>query len=113
MDLPPEDKPMRKTLMAAALAIPMALLTVSTLAATPAEQPQAPTPIHAAQTRLVSQYLTDEIFLPTPELAPAPAFSAFGVITYGVCSVTCEECYGPYDCPSFAGIRQYCTYACN
>jgi len=103
---------MHKTLLAAALAIPMALLAVSTLAATPAEKPHFFTPAQGTQTRLSAQELAAEIFLPAPGAAPAPAFAA--VVTYpGVCSVTCEECYGPNDCPSYPGMRQYCAGACN
>jgi hypothetical protein len=103
---------MRKTLLAAALAIPMALLAVSTFAATPAETPHFFTPAYGNQTRLVAQDLAAEIFLPVPGVAPAPGFAAF--VTYpGVCSVTCEECYGPGDCPSYPGMRQYCAGACN
>jgi hypothetical protein len=28
----------------------------------------------------------------------------------GVCSISCAECYGPFDCPRGDG---YCTGACN
>ena len=94
---------MHKTLLAAALAIPMALLAVSTFAATPAKQPQSFTPAHVA-TDLVPQYLADEIFLPA---SPTPVFA----ITQGVCNITCEECYG--SCPPVGNLRQTCTWACN
>jgi len=97
---------MRKTLMAAALAIPMAFMAVSTFAAIPAEQPQSFTPAHVA-TDQVSQYLADEIFLPAPGAASAPVFA----ITRGVCNITCEECYG--SCPPVGNLRQTCTWACN
>ncbi|HEX3557185.1 MAG TPA: hypothetical protein VIA62_28500 [Thermoanaerobaculia bacterium] len=97
---------MRKTLMTAALAIPMALLAVSAFAATPTEQPQSFTPAYVA-TGQVSQYLADEIFLPA---SPAPVFA----VIYGVCSSTCDECYSSNDCPRLegSGLRQTCTYAC-
>jgi hypothetical protein len=97
---------MRKTLMTAALAISMALMAVSTFAAIPAEQQRLFTPAYVA-TPLVPQYLADEIFLPAPGVAPAPVFAIFR----GVCSISCEECYG--SCPTFAGRRQSCTFACN
>jgi hypothetical protein len=102
---------MSKTLLAAALAIPMALLAVSTFAATPAETPHFFTPAHGTQTRLVAQDLAAEIFLPAPGAAPAPGFAAFA--NYGVCSSTCDECYSSGDCPLFNGFRQRCVSACN
>ena len=99
---------MRKTLMAAALAIPMALLAVSTFAATPARQPRLFTPNVA--TRQASQYLADEIFLPASGVTPAPVFAT---VYYGVCSITCEECYGWCPPEPDTGFRQVCTFACN
>jgi hypothetical protein len=101
---------MRRTLIAAALAISMAVMAVPPFASTPAKQPQVLTPSPVAQTRLVSQSLADEIFLPAPDVAPAPVFA----VIRGVCSVTCAECYGPYDCPPDpdTGLRQSCTHAC-
>jgi len=103
---------MRKTLLAAALAIPMALLAVSTFAATLPGTPRLFTPAHGTQARLVAQDLAAEIFLPAPGAAPTPALAALTVYP-GVCSVTCQECYGPGDCPPDGGIRQYCASACN
>jgi hypothetical protein len=102
---------MRKTLRAVALAIPTALMAVSTIAAIPAGRLQVPAHPWAAQACSLSQELADEIFLPAPEVAPPPFIAAF----YGVCSVTCAECYGPRDCPPDpdTGAHQYCTYACN
>ena len=67
---------MRKTLMAAALAIPMALMAVSTFAAPPAKQAKLFTPTHVA-THLMAQYLADEIFLPATGVAPASSFAPF------------------------------------
>ena len=101
---------MCKTLMAAALAIPMALMAASTFAATPARQPQLFTPALAAQNRQVPQYLADEIFLPAPGVAPASSFGPN--IYYGVCSMTCEECYGSCPPDPDTGFRQSCVTAC-
>ncbi|MEA2604882.1 MAG: hypothetical protein QOF89_5874 [Acidobacteriota bacterium] len=97
---------MRKTLMTATLAISMALMAVSTFAAIPAEPQRLFTPAYVAPP-LVPQVLADEIFLPAPGVEPAPVFTIFR----GVCNISCEECYG--SCPTFAGLRQTCTFACN
>jgi hypothetical protein len=104
---------MRKTLMAATLVIAMSLTAGATFAATPTEQPQVTTPNASSvtQPRLVSQYLADEIFLPASGVAQASVFAAFGPYP-GVCSVTCEECYGSCPPDPDTGLRQSCTYAC-
>ncbi|HEX4964365.1 MAG TPA: hypothetical protein VF173_26345 [Thermoanaerobaculia bacterium] len=100
---------MRKILMAVALAIPMALMAASAFAA-PAEQPQVPTPAQANQTRLVSQNLADEIFLPAPDVAPPAVPAAF----WGVCNLTCLRCFSASGCPvdPDTGRHQSCVFAC-
>jgi hypothetical protein len=89
----------------------MVLVAASAFAAAPVKRPQVHLHAWSAQTCLMSQDLAEEIFLPVPADAATP----FEVMFYGVCSVTCEDCYGPGSCPPDpdTGLRQYCAYACN
>jgi hypothetical protein len=99
---------MRKTFMAATLALAMALTAVAGFAATPKSQAATPNLSPAVQPLQISETLAKEIFLPSPG-EPAPALAVFR----GVCSISCQECYGSCPRDPDTGLRQTCTFACN
>ena len=86
-------------------ALALGLLAASAFAAAPAMQIQ---PV-GANTPLVTKTVVDEIFAPAPGVQPA---SSVAFVIRGVCSVTCQPCFGTCPRDPDTGLHQSCVSAC-
>jgi hypothetical protein len=100
---------MRKTV--ALLGLLALLVPLSAFAATAAGKTDKPVRVASPDsvaplpTSVGRAFDVKALFQASSKVEPSSA-----VFWEGVCSNSCAECYGPYDCPPGDG---YCTWSCN